>query len=157
LREVYLLAALAKPTGLGLVEYLIEAAIATAQKDAPVVRALDDAYGHIVGGNHKDGLVHQLHFVARTLAEGDAQDNDLDGRGEEQEVLDVLHKNAGLWFDQANANNQVAQSIVVGHVPCLVEGPNVDLRVDGQPGTTNFREQAHGAVAFYVCKGESRD
>jgi len=150
LGEIYFLASLAKPTGLGLIVNFIEAAIATAQKDAAVIRSFDDADGHVVGTNHKNWPVHQLHFVVRALTECHAQDNDLNGRSENQEVLDVLHKDAGFWFHQANAYDQMTEAIVVRHIPRLIERPDVDFRIDSQPGTSDFRKEAHGAVAFYV-------
>ena len=65
-------------------------------------------------------------------------------------MLDVRPKDVGLGLDEADAEDGVTEAVEEGQVRLVLEPPDVDVRVDGQPSSLNFREKADHAVALYV-------
>lgn len=67
-------------------------------------------------------------------------------------MLDVRPENVRLGLDEPDAEDGVAEAVEEGQVGLILEPPDVDVRVDGQPGSLDFREKADHAIALNVAE-----
>ena len=61
-------------------------------------------------------------------------------------------ENVRLGLDEPDTEDGVAEAVEEGQVGLVLEPPDVDVRVDGQPGSLDFREKADHAIALNVAE-----
>ena len=67
-------------------------------------------------------------------------------------MLDVRPENVRLGLDEPDTEDGVAEAVEEGQVSLIFEPPDVDVRVDSQPGSLDFREKADHAIALNVAE-----
>lgn len=164
---VHLLAALPEPIRLGLIHNLVEASVAASEKDAAVGSSLNARYRNVVGVDDEDGFVHQLHLLVDGRDEGfggrrdglccvterHPEHNNFGRRCENQQVFHVVDEDIWFRLDETDADDELAEAIEICDVSGVLVRPNVDVRVDCKPSSSDLGEESHSAVALDVCKG----
>lgn len=157
-------ASLSKPIRLGLINNLVEATIAAPKEDAAVSSSLDARYRNVVCIDDEDGFVHQLHLLVNggnecfggrrdglcSVSERYPEHNNLYRRCEYQQIFHIVDEDIGFRFNKADADDELTEAIEVCNVSGVLISPNVDVRVNGQPGSSDFGEKSHSTVALDV-------
>jgi hypothetical protein len=64
----------------------------------------------------------------------------------------VWPKNVWLWCEESNTEDGITETVKESEVGLILEPPDVDVRVDGEPGAIDFRKETNHAVALNVTK-----
>ena len=79
------------------------------------------------------------------------QDN-FHGRSKTQQVSDVRTKYVWLRLEEPNAKDGVTEAVEESEVGLILEPPDVDVWINGQPRSIDFREKSYHAVALNVAE-----